>query len=144
MEETIGFFTADIDFQLANEVEIGLWIQAVVHQSGKEIDSLAYIFCTDPYLLELNKTHLDHDYYTDILTFPYSDPAAKRIQSEIYISIDRVKENAESMEIGFIDELHRVMVHGVLHLLGHDDHGDQAQKSMRSLEDEALRLRNWL
>lgn len=144
MEETIGFFTADIDFQLDNKVELGLWIQEIVHQAEREIDSLAYIFCTDPYLLELNKTHLDHDYFTDILTFPYSDPSAKRIESEIYISIDRVRDNAGSMQISFIDELHRVMIHGILHLLGHDDHGDQAQESMRTLEDQALRARSWV
>lgn len=140
MDATVQFFVHEIDFQLPAENSVRDWILRILSNHGKTAGPISYIFCSDEYLLDLNKEHLDHDYYTDILTFPYSTPDDIVLQSEIYISIDRVKDNARSLNQPFLNELHRVMIHGILHLLGHDDHGDQAKKRMRSLEDEALSL----
>lgn len=98
------------------------------------------MFVSDDYLLSLNREHLDHDYYTDILTFPYSQGRALR--GEIYISIDRVQDNAQTYGVSWRDELARVMAHGILHLLGYDDHGKENERLMRQKEEEALQLRD--
>jgi len=95
------------------------------------------VFCSDDYLLELNKKHLQHDYYTDIITFDYSDEDV--ISGDLYISLDRVKDNAAGLEIDWLTELRRVMVHGVLHLLGYGDKSPKQKKEMRSAEDAALK-----
>jgi len=102
------------------------------------LNDLNYIFTSDPYLLELNKRFLNHDYYTDILTFDYSVDG--EISGEIFISVDRVKENAKSFEVGFDHELLRVMVHGLLHLCGYTDADDIQQQLMRNTEDEKIKL----
>ncbi|MCL4150405.1 UNVERIFIED_CONTAM: hypothetical protein GTU68_062635, partial [Idotea baltica] len=102
---------------------------------------ISYIFCSDTFLLSLNKQYLDHDYYTDILTFPLeSQGISNGIAADIFISIERVKENADTYDTSFEQELRRVMIHGVLHLLGFDDHGDEGQRQMRNRENEALSL----
>jgi rRNA maturation RNase YbeY len=140
-ESPIQFYSEGIDFQLTREDAVRDWILSVVSGYQQQIYSLSYIFCSDDYLLELNRTHLDHDYLTDILTFPYAAPEEGDLFSDIYISIDRVQENAQNFQADFSDELHRVMIHGVLHLLGFDDHGEAAQAQMRELEAQALKLR---
>ena len=140
METGIDFISHEISFDLEAKDSVSDWILRFISTQGKGIQSLEYIFCSDEYLLELNKQHLDHDYYTDILTFPYAPPEAEMLLGEIYISIDRVKENAESFGEPFRNELHRVMIHGVLHLLGQDDHGEE-EKVMREKEQSALELR---
>lgn len=104
---------------------------------GKEISSLNIIFCSDEYLLGINRQYLNHDYYTDIITFNYANPG-EPIIGEIYISIDRVKENASGLSVSFEHELHRVIFHGVLHLVGFDDQTASAQKQMSSQEDRLL------
>ncbi|MEL6847356.1 MAG: rRNA maturation RNase YbeY, partial [Bacteroidota bacterium] len=108
---------------------------------GFQLAGINYIFCSDPYLLALNRTHLDHDYFTDILTFPYHEPGAIALAADIYISIDRVGENADSFHTGFDNELHRVMIHGLLHLMGYDDHDEAERQAMRQAEEKALAQR---
>jgi rRNA maturation RNase YbeY len=110
----------------------------VAKSEGRVLNDLDYIFTSDPYLLELNKRFLNHDYYTDILTFDYSEDG--EISGEIFISVDRVKENAKSFEVEFDQELLRVMVHGLLHLFGYTDADDIQQQLMRTREDEKIKL----
>lgn len=144
MEESIQFFSEEIEFTLDKEDSVRNWILFVITKYEKKAGDISYIFCSDEYLLGLNKEHLQHDYYTDILTFPYAPAEASELHSDIYISIDRVKDNASSLNISFTDELHRVMIHGILHLLGFDDHGEGAQEDMRSKENQALEKREFL
>ncbi len=103
------------------------------------LGNLSFIFVDDEQLLLMNKQYLQHDYYTDIITFDYSEPP--RISGDLFISVDRVKDNAKSFGVGFNTELHRVMVHGVLHLIGFSDKGKKAELMMRKQEEEALLLR---
>jgi probable rRNA maturation factor len=143
MAHPIQFFSEEIDFSLKKSAELSLWISGIASQFGAEIEGLSYIFCSDDYLLSLNQQYLGHDYYTDILTFPYSPAGSPKLLSDIYISVDRVQENAQSLQTAFEDELHRVMIHGVLHLLGYEDHGLENEQKMRQLEEEALAKRNF-
>jgi len=101
-----------------------------------QLPPISYIFCSDEYLLDINKTYLDHDYYTDIITFPYKQ--GKEIESDIFISIDRIKENAQSYGVTFDDELLRVIAHGVLHMVGYGDKTDEQQIEMTKMENQAL------
>ncbi len=140
--EGIHFFEAEIEFEPAHMDDLKDWIAEVAAAHGFVITELNYVFCSDEYLLQLNKEHLNHDFYTDILTFPYEDPDSGIIAGDIFISIDRVKENATELGNTFEDELHRVMVHGVLHMTGQGDH-DEAEPVMRKKEDEALLLRSF-
>lgn len=139
----IEFFVEDIDFKLENQFKIAEWITVIAKKYEHEIDSLNYIFADDDYILDINKTHLNHDYFTDIITFDLNDIESKSLKSDIFISVDRVRENAESFEQIFIDELHRVMIHGVLHLLGFNDSSDKEKKEMRQKENLALSLRTF-
>jgi probable rRNA maturation factor len=119
-------------------VSIRTWITAAIHAEKKESGELHFIFCTDDYLLEMNRRFLRHDFYTDVITFDYSE--RKRISGEIYISVDRVKENARDQGEPFERELKRVMIHGVLHLLGYSDKGKAHQEEMRKKENKYLSL----
>lgn len=110
-----------------------LWIHNVVHEEDAVLEGITYIFCTDDYLLDINQKHLNHDYYTDIISFDYSED--KNIAGDLFISIDRVKDNANSMGISFDEELKRVCVHGVLHLLGYGDKEPEEITLMRDKED---------
>ncbi len=114
------------------------WLLKPFSDHQKTIDNIDVIFCTDDYLLEINKTHLDHDYYTDIITFPLQDDP---IEANVFISIERVKENAELYKVSFDEELHRVMIHGMLHLCGYGDKTDTEKSQMRSQEDHYLARR---
>lgn len=143
MEESLQFYSEEIDFTLDKEDSVRSWILFVIDSYKKKAGDISYIFCSDEYLLRLNKEHLQHDYYTDILTFPYAPADAKELHSDIYISIDRVRDNAATLNISFTDELHRVMIHGILHLLGFDDHGEGAQEDMRLKENQALEKRTF-
>ncbi|MEZ4847826.1 MAG: rRNA maturation RNase YbeY [Bacteroidia bacterium] len=141
MEKVISFFSEETSFLLDNEDSIYDWILNFIKEKGYKIYEINYIFCSDDYLLGLNREYLDHDYYTDILTFPYEVPLEKTLFSDIYISVDRVKANADEFHSSFEDELHRVMIHGILHLMGFDDHNDEDRKKMRDEESKALLLR---
>jgi rRNA maturation RNase YbeY len=135
-ESGIFFTSHDVDFSLDDADRIQEWIHFTVEEEGYALNRLDLIFCSDAFLLEINKAHLDHDYYTDIITFPLND---NPMIAEIYISIDRVRENAEGLNIPFEDELHRVMIHGVLHLCGYDDHEEEDIRVIRKKEEESLK-----
>ena len=128
----------ETDFELSDENYITNWIQKGVELHQGSITEINYIFCDDEYLLEINKQYLDHDYYTDIITFDNS--VGKKLESDIFISVDRVGDNAKELSIEFKQELHRVIIHGILHLLGYKDKSPEEEKQMRKLEDEALAL----
>jgi rRNA maturation RNase YbeY len=109
------------------------WLLSVCADEDKTLNSITYIFCSDEYLLDINIKYLGHDFYTDIITFPYKE--GDEIESDLYISIDRVRENAEEFKVSFDEELKRVMVHGLLHLMGYGDKTEDDSKLMRSKED---------
>ena len=114
----IDFFY-ETDFNLTNEKEITSWISSIISSEGFEEGELTYVFCDDKYLLSLNEEFLNHDTLTDIISFDYS--LGKQIHGEIYISIERVIENASHFKVDFNDELHRVLIHGILHYCGYKD-----------------------
>ncbi len=114
------------------------WLISVGEAHSVRIVNLHYHFCSDDEVLAMNKQYLNHDYYTDILTFPYG--TSKDIQGEIFISTDRVAENASDLKSEYEEELRRVMAHGLLHLLGYDDHSDEDIREMRKQEDAALEM----
>lgn len=113
------------------------WIKSVAEKRGFKVGEISYIFCSDDYLLDINKTYLKHDFYTDIITFDYTD--AKKISGDLYISIDRIRDNAQELNLSFEQELHRVIIHGVLHLLGLKDKTEEEAKEMRKAEEECLK-----
>ena len=136
----INFFEEDVTLNIQNKQAITQWIVQVVALEKQEIDNVNFIYCSDNYLLEINKTYLDHDYYTDIITFDNRDFQELPIDSDIFISIDRVKDNASTLSVSFEVELHRVMIHGILHLLGYKDKTDQQKQDMRDKEEASLSL----
>ena len=113
----IIFFEEDITFKLKNKKAVRHWITETIKAEGFKLKELTYIFCSDNYLLQINQQYLNHDTYTDIITFDNSE-AQKVITGDIFISIDRIRENAVKFNISETDELHRVIIHGALHLLG--------------------------
>lgn len=137
MAGTITFQSEDIEFEFVEQAQTTSWIHQVIQLESGQLNFLNYIFCSDRYLLQLNQEYLQHDTLTDIITFHYSEEA---IESDIFISVERVRENAATRNITFIDELKRVMVHGVLHLLGYPDKTEQEKERMREKEDEMLGL----
>lgn len=126
------------DFELGSETIYDRWIWNSVKSEGYTIGEINYIFCSDDYLLKINQDYLQHDYLTDIITFDYV--LGKNISGDLYISIDRVKENAKDFEVPFENELLRVMVHGVLHLMGYSDKTEKATREMRKKEEEKIKL----
>jgi probable rRNA maturation factor len=136
----ISFFNEGIHFNLPQKKRLRNWIEKVIRQeSKKEYIQLNFIFCSDVYLHHLNKKYLQHDSLTDIITFDYSENI-NQLESEIYISIDRVRENSRQFNTSFSSELNRVMIHGVLHLLGFKDKTEDQQQKMREKENECLTL----
>lgn len=136
----ISFFTEDTNYKLKEKGQIRQWLTTVAKKEGAEISELNYIFCSDNYLLDLNKKYLDHDTLTDIITFSYSEEIEGSVKGDIFISIDRVRENAKTFKVKQEQELHRVMVHGLLHLLGYKDKTKQDKLLMTSKEDHYLNL----
>jgi probable rRNA maturation factor len=138
-DENLGvFFTShEVPFVLQNQHNILDWVTNTIIAEGYTLSRLDVVFCSDEFLLDLNRNHLDHDYYTDIITFPLN---ANPILAELYISIDRVKENATQLKIPFEVELHRVIIHGVLHLCGYDDHEEDDVKIIRGKEESYLNV----
>lgn len=114
------------------------WFTKITEQEGKILDEITLIFCSDDYLLEINQQHLSHDYYTDIVTFDYC--WENHVSGDLFISLDRVRENAATFNKSFENELHRVIIHGVLHLCGYKDKSDEDESMMRSKEDAALSM----
>ncbi len=134
----IYFFYLDVQPNLPNRTALKLFIKNIFKQENKPFSALSYIFCTDEYLLYINKNYLQHHYYTDIITFPLHDKNTP-VMGEIYISIDRVKENAHTMGCTFKEEIHRVIFHGALHLCGYKDKSAIEQQQMRNREDHYLK-----
>ena len=130
-------FHNEIDFFLQNQGELQRWIKKVITSENKEMGEINYIFCSDEYLLERNIKYLNHDTLTDIITFNYCK--GKIITSDIMISIDRVKENSTIFDNSFSEELHRVMIHGILHLIGYDDKTEKEKILMRKKENFYLK-----
>jgi len=141
VDSSINFFSEDLEFCLENELKISDWIIKCIHQEKKTAGELSFIFSSDDYLLKINKEYLEHDFYTDIITFDYRDEDV--ISGDIFISIDRVKENAQSLSLPFLDELHRVLIHGVLHIIGYKDKSSEEEFIMRAKEDFYLSLRTF-
>ena len=144
---TINFFTEDIKFSLTNKTALRKWLAASAKKEGFKIDQLNYIFSSDKFLHKLNEEFLHHDNYTDIITFDLSNSPKKVGQStitgEIFISVERIKENAKLFKTTFQDELHRVIIHGVLHLCGYKDKTKRGKAKMREKEDYYLSLRSF-
>lgn len=114
------------------------WIKKVVENNQKKIGDINIIFCSNDYILDLNKRFLNHNYYTDVITFPYSENDI--LSGDIFISIDQVKSNSKEFKATFNEELHRVIIHGILHIIGFNDETDQERMHMHVLEDKALML----
>ncbi len=114
------------------------WIKAVAQSYGKKVGDIAYIFCDDEKILEVNKQYLQHDYYTDIITFDYTEDNV--ISGDIFISLDTVRSNSEEQSTTYEEELHRVIIHGILHLCGIDDKGPGEREIMEAAENKALAL----
>jgi rRNA maturation RNase YbeY len=134
----ISFHKEEIEFDLPGTEILIPWLEEVASSMDKKILQITYVFCSDEYLLDINKTHLNHDYYTDIITFPYKQ--GKEIESDIFISIDRIRENAIEFGSTFENELLRVMVHGLLHLLGYKDKTSSEKTEMSRKEDWAIEI----
>ena len=129
------------DFNLGNEEELRSWIQFVLDEEDRELGEISYIFCDDDYLYDINVNYLNHNTLTDIISFDYS--LGKVVSGDIYISTERVKENAGDRRVDFEDELHRVMIHGVLHYIGYRDKTEEDTREMRRKEDYYLSLRTF-
>lgn len=136
----IHFHVEEVKNPLAGKVKkYKTWLNSIAASEGGSIEEIHYIFCNDAYILEINKSYLNHDYYTDIITFPYSRGKTK-IKSDIFISLETVATNGEKFNETFQQELHRVMAHGLLHLLGYNDKTDEEEKIMRKKENDYIRL----
>ena len=135
----ISNYTKDTDFAFKGKAFNNKWLKMVAESEIRRIGDISIIFCSDHYILDVNMKYLQHDYFTDIITFDYCE--GDRLSGDLFISVDSVRENAAFYGAGFADELNRVMVHGVLHLIGYDDHTPEEQKVMREKEDYYLSLR---
>ena len=132
----VFFSNGDIDFELKNEGLIKKWISEIVLFYGKRLGRINYLFCSDEYIYDANVKYLNHDTYTDIITFDSVE--GNLISGDILISVERVGENAKTLSLSFEEELHRVIIHGVLHLLGFKDKSDADAQLMRQKENESL------
>lgn len=137
-EEYIIFHSEEINFELENAELLSTWLQTIIEQENKVLLLLNFIFCSDDYLHKINIEYLNHDTYTDIITFPLAD--LPQIEGDIFISIDRIKENATTYGVAFETELQRVMAHGALHLCGYGDKTETEIEMMRQKENQALLL----
>ena len=131
-------FNYETNFRLTNEAAIVSWIEEVIKKEAHVLGDVSYIFCDDNYLLNLNITYLDHDTLTDIISFDTTEGSC--VNGDIFISIERVKENAKIFNVSFQEELHRVMIHGILHYLGYNDKLEEEQSEMTRMEEESLLL----
>jgi rRNA maturation RNase YbeY len=134
-ESPFSFHFEDVSFELPDPERLSNWLANVVEEEGKVLVEVNYIFCSDERLREVNVEFLDHDYYTDIITFPYSED---EIHGDIFISSERVADNAQTLGLTFEEELCRVLVHGVLHLAGWPDKTPEEESAMRAREDYYL------
>lgn len=135
---SIQFFSEDVPFPNLKKRVTSSWIKRVIGLEGKSVGDISFIFCSDNYLLDVNRKYLQHDYFTDIITFDYVENS--RISGDIFISVDRVKDNSVQFNTSFDDELHRILIHGVLHLLGYKDKKKEDKKLMTEKEDFYLKV----
>ncbi len=135
----ISYFTEDIKFSFKEKRLTSRWLKLVAESEIRRLGDISIIFCSDNYILDVNIKYLQHDYYTDIITFDYCE--GDRLSGDLFISIDSVRENAAFYGTEFADELNRVIVHGLLHLIGYDDHTEVDIKTMRAKENYYLSLR---
>jgi probable rRNA maturation factor len=138
----IQFFEEDISYKLKNKKSVRQWITETIQAEGFNLNHLNYIFCSDDYLLKINQQYLDHDTFTDIITFDNSSEKGV-IAGDIFISIERIRENAILFKSAETDELHRVLIHGTLHLLGYGDKSPASKKKMTLKEDFYLKKRGF-
>ncbi len=136
----IAFFEEDIAFKVPKPRLVKAWLKSVATAEGFLAKQLNYIFCSDEYLLLINQQYLSHDYYTDIITFDNSSEESSELEGDIFVSIDRVTDNAKNMGVDFGAELLRVLVHGVLHLCGYEDTTEALKSEMRAKEDFYIKL----
>lgn len=134
----IGFYNEDVPFNLKGKTLLRQWIRRVVESYGFKTGNLSYVFCSDEKILEVNRQFLQHDYYTDIITFDYDEGG--KVCGDMYISVDTVRTNAEQYAPSFEREMRRVIIHGVLHLCGLKDKEPDDEKKMRAAEEEALAM----
>lgn len=135
----VRFYSEDIKFNLKDKLAVKRWLKKVAVSESKKLGGISIIFCSDNYVLDVNIRYLKHDYYTDIITFDYCIDDV--LSGDLFISVDSVKKNSLDFGTDFTDELHRVIVHGLLHLIGYDDHTEEEQIVMRSKEDHYLKER---
>ncbi len=136
----IHYYNEDVDFLPGKKTYLTDWIKSIINSENRKVGELNFIFCSDAHLITINRQYLQHDDYTDIITFDYCEN--KKVIGDIFISIDRLKENSEKFKVSFTDELHRVIIHGVLHLCGYKDKTPEDKKRMTQREDESLATRN--
>lgn len=137
---SINFFNEDVDLPKIKKRNTVAWIKQVIDEHCKKVGDVSFIFCSDTYLLDVNKQYLDHDYFTDVITFDYVEGDV--VSGDIFISVDRVEENAKSFSTSFSNELNRIIIHGILHLLGYNDKTDTDKMIMTGKEDLYLNLLN--
>lgn len=138
----ILYYYEDIDFQFRDKTRTNRWLRLVAESEIKRIGDISIIFCSDNYILDVNQKYLQHDYFTDIITFDYCE--GDRLSGDLFISVDSVRENSIEYGTDFADELNRVIVHGLLHLIGYDDHTEADVAVMRKKENYYLSLRELL
>ena len=134
----ISFQSEKVELPQINEKEISDWIKCVAQTHNREIGEISYLFCDDEKILEVNQEYLNHDFYTDIITFDYSE--GNIISGDIIISLQTVESNSQMYQTDFIEELHRVIIHGILHLCGLNDLTDGEEYAMREAENSALKM----
>lgn len=138
MQSSINYYAENIAFRLKNKFTVSSWIKEVITTEGKTTGNISFIFCKDDYLLKLNKRYLNHDTLTDIITFDYSSDTI--VSGDVYISIERVKDNSVRFKNTCINELYRVMIHGILHLTGNTDHNPSERLAMTAKEETCLEI----
>ena len=135
----IRYYQEDIDFKFKHKLLNNKWLKFVAESEVRSLGDIGILFCSANYILDVNMKYLQHDYFTDIITFDYCE--GSKLSGDLFISIDSVRDNAAFYGTEFEDELNRVIVHGILHLIGYDDHSESEQAMMRSKEDYYLSLR---
>ncbi|MCM1176868.1 MAG: rRNA maturation RNase YbeY [Bacteroidales bacterium] len=138
----ISYYFEDTDFIFKGKARNNRWLRIVAESEIRRIGNISIIFCSDNYILDINQRYLGHDYFTDIITFDYCED--DRLSGDLFISVDSVRENAVEYGTEFADELNRVIVHGLLHLIGYDDHTEEDVAQMRAKENYYLSFRELL
>ncbi len=141
MDGTIAYCSEDTDFQIKDGELVTEWLTMIAGKHGFGIRVVTFIFCSDRFLLGKNKNLLGHDDLTDVISIPFHEPDQDFLVGDVFVSVDRVKDNSKTLKNNFVDELHRVMVHGLLHLCGFTDSDQKTKNGMRNAEDLALNLR---